>query len=79
MRFQEIILEIDRERDSQELEYGGHGHDRDYSVNDWIALITKHAGKAACVSPYYEEGKEIYRRQMIRVAALACAALEALD
>lgn len=71
MNRQEIFAEVNAERVLQDAKWGGHQHDQSHSPNDWIAYITKHAGKAA-------DG-DSFRDQMIKVAALAIAAIESID
>lgn len=66
-----IYKTLNAERDAQDAEWGGQQHDQDHTPNDWIAYITKHAGKAA--------GGNDFRAQMVKVAALAVAAIEAHD
>lgn len=70
---QAIYNEIRDERDKQDKEWGGPIHDDDHTVNDFIAFITKHAGKAV------DGSVQDQRHQMIRVAATAVAVVEKLD
>lgn len=72
MRLQHIIGDIQDERARQDKQWGGANHDATHTFDEWIALIAKAAGKAAC-----ETDPHLFRRQMIKVAALAVAALEA--
>lgn len=69
----DLYDEIRDERSRQDVKWGGSEHDDDHSVNDFIAYIVKHAGRAV------EEPKNVQRRQMIRVAALAVAVIEKID
>lgn len=70
-----IFLEIECERSDQDSKWGGYSHDDKHGSHDWIAYIVKHTGKSI-QSPWNEN---IFRKQMIRVAALAVAAVEWLD
>lgn len=65
-----IYDEIQQERDLQDLKWGGPIHDDKHSSHDWIAYLVKHVGEAVRW-PFALDG---FRRQMIRVAALAVAA-----
>ena len=70
-----ILSEIVNERANQDDEWGGPDQDDQRTSWDWIAYLTKHAGKAV----RYPFDLEIFRRQMVRVAALAVAAIEWAD
>lgn len=62
--------EIGVERAKQDLQWGGPEHDATHSRLDWISLIAAQLEKAALP---HEEFKE----RMVKVAALAVAAMEA--
>lgn len=64
--FEEIVLE----RERQDAEWGGPPHDDSHEATDWIAYLAKHLGRAVTLEP------EVFRRQMVIVAALAVAAVE---
>lgn len=70
-----ILDEIRRERDRQDEQYGGASHDDMHTIFDWVALITKHTGRAALDLPTDSR----FRYQMVRVGALAVAAIEWFD
>jgi hypothetical protein len=70
-----IFHEISKKRDMQEKKYGGVSHDVYHNENDWIAFIAKQLGKAVT---YHTDGPK-FRDQMLHVAALAVAAVEAFD
>lgn len=69
----QIFGEINDERNHQDAKWGGPDHDDDHSLNDFVAYITLHAGKAVDVEVHEQ------REQMIKVAALATAVVEKLD
>ena len=71
--FTTVYDEISDERQRQDTEHGGAEHDDDHSINDFIAFIAKHAGRAVDA-----ESHEV-RRHMIRVGALAVAVIEKID
>lgn len=66
----QIIAEIADERGRQDKKWGGPQRDDGHLETDWIEYISEHAHRA-------ERG--IFRKQMIRVAALAIAAIESHD
>ncbi len=66
-----IFEDVLEERKIQDDEWGGPNHDDIHSSHDWVAFITKHLGKAV-MWPFNGAG---FRRQMVRVAALAVAAI----
>lgn len=70
-----IYDEIREEREAQDKKHGGPENDDKYNSNDWVAFIAKHAGQAMR-RPW---NRKVFRRQMIRVAALAVAAVEWCD
>jgi hypothetical protein len=53
--------------------------DMDNTRNDWIAFITCYAGKAADRVFQNDNSAENFRARMLNVAALAMAAVEAVD
>jgi len=67
-----IYAEVDAERQAQDDKWGGEGHDDSHSSHDWLAFLTKHVGRAV----KYPWDPRAFRAQMIRVAALAVAAVE---
>lgn len=72
---QDIYAEIDQERTAQDAEWGGVQHDDTHSAGDWLTFLRKHwtlANNETAVGPGF-------RRQMIRVAALAVATVEWFD
>lgn len=77
MMRQAIFDEINAERVTQDSQWGGPSHDDGHTLNEWIAIIVRHVGLAA--SDGGDEVAKRFRRQMIRVAALAVAAVESLD
>jgi hypothetical protein len=69
-----ILAEIAAERAAQDEKHGGIEHDQERSPTDWVRLIAQHAGYG--ISPFTAAR---FRAQMVRVAALAVAAIEVLD
>lgn len=67
--------EIQLERTRQDVKWGGADHDDQHNWHDWVAYLVRHTGKAV-VWPF---DLGTFRRQMVRVAALAVAAIEWAD
>jgi hypothetical protein len=72
---QKVFEEIDAERSVQDSKYGGPDHDDTLGSYDWIAFVARHLGLA--VSRPWDAA--VFRSQMVRVAALAVAAIEWVD
>ena len=71
---QSILLAIHAERQRQDLKWGGPRHDDEHSRRDWIAFIVEQAADAStAVWP------ADYRIAMVKVAAVAVAAIESND
>lgn len=70
-----VLIEVFHERRRQDLRWGGPEHDDGHGPHDWIAYIMRHAGRAVM----WPWDRSTFRRQMIRVAALAVAAVEWCD
>jgi hypothetical protein len=71
-----ILSEILEERILQASRFSAE-HDSCHACTDWVSLLCRHLGLA--VDDEAEVTMWRYRRQLIRVAATALAALEALD
>ena len=76
-----ILLEIDAERKSQDWQWGGPRHDDYHSMSDWAHFIQYQLEMA--VLDASESGREqnwtMWRYRLIKVAALAAAAIESGD
>jgi hypothetical protein len=73
-----IYAEIETERQAQDALWGGPAHDDAHPEAEWIALLTRHLGLAVEDGPGRADPAR-WRRQMLRVAALAVAVLESAD
>ena len=69
-----ILQDISEERDDQDHTWGGPANDDNHTGYDWVALITKQLGRA--VDAAFERNAPDYCFAMVRVAALAVAAIE---
>lgn len=81
-RTSSVLGEIANERQRQrEVAHGGDtdAFDQTNSCNDWVAYISAYAGRAAHKVPRNENADCHFRDMMLRVAALAVAAIEACD
>jgi hypothetical protein len=67
-----VLADISAEREAQDAKWGGSDHDDDHADSDWLCYIRKHAARA-------EESHAVFRQQMVRIAALAVAAIESFD
>lgn len=77
MSRQILYAELETERCCQDFKHGGPGNDDRLSEADWIAIACRQLGLAA--NDRAEDSPERFRRQMVRLAALAVAAVEAND
>lgn len=67
-----VMNEIQNERVAQRLEYGQAGDDT-LEPAEWVARLAKHVGRAVTLDP------AVFRRQLVRVAAICVAATESFD
>lgn len=74
MTKKQILAEILEERHKQDVQWGGPAHDRQHSMQDWVAFIDRQLFSADVADNY-----ELYRQRMIKIAALSLATIEALD
>jgi hypothetical protein len=70
-----IFEQIELERQEQDAKWGGSKHDDAHTNHDWVAFIIRHLGRAV-IWPF---SWHTFRFQMVRVAALAVAAIEWVD
>lgn len=68
----EVLHDVFVERSRQIIKYGGADHDDRHTMDEWRELITGHCGRVPLT-------RQDDRRLLIEVAALAVAAVEALD
>ncbi|KKN26490.1 hypothetical protein LCGC14_0874060 [marine sediment metagenome] len=74
-----ILAEIEAERIYQDEKWGGPEHDDQHEPNDWIAFITCWNGKAFNCCEKHPIDSRTFRFNMVKVAALAVAAMESVD
>ncbi len=74
-----ILADISKERESQDHRWG-HEFDDKNTANDWSAYITRYNGNASFCTTYGQPfDGTAWRQQMVKVAALAVAAIESFD
>lgn len=73
-----IFDQLTLEREAQDIEWGGPAHDDKHSVDDWGVILLRHLGLAMNKSTGGPPSI-VYRRQLIRVAAVCVAAIESYD
>jgi len=71
-----ILSEINAERCRQDAKWGGPSHDDEHDQDDWSRFIDAHLRKA---TPGFQLDRALFRKQMVRVASLAVAAIEWVD
>ena len=71
-----VIATVQSERLRQREDWGDR-HDDGHSAGDWTRFLVRHLGRAE--QAIEDRDAATYRRQMVRVAALAVAAVEAHD
>ena len=89
-----LYHEIERERERQDTQCGGPGHDDDLEWDDWTDFISKQVRKLTERKPSIDLGESIenyrarvlwvgeqaeFRERMVKIAALAVAAIESYD
>lgn len=74
----QILKEIVDERANQDLEWGGPDNDELHLQSEWICFVVRQLGKASYAAHELADDAD-YRSRMVKVGALACAAIEAYD
>jgi len=69
-----IMNDIQAEREYQDRQWGGEDNDDDNTLNDWTNFLFRYTSNAIHAPSEAEQ-----RRQLIKVAALAVAAVESFD
>jgi hypothetical protein len=74
-----IMSEIRAERERQDQIHGGPAHDDANDEADWVLFIRNHAREAEAEFSHSKKGLADYRRRLVQTAALAVAAIQALE
>lgn len=76
----DALSDVAAERKRQDEKWGGPEHDDRKSPNDFVQHVQDYAGWARVMAGMGgTEGANKYRKRMVQVAALAVAAVEAMD
>lgn len=75
----QIFQEIAAERERQDFQWGGEGHDDTHDERDWLLYIRKQMARAWRAAPFTGVLMTDYRSRLVKIAALAVAALESFD
>jgi hypothetical protein len=77
---EQVSADIMAERLRQDVQWGGAAHDDTHSSDDWLRFIVKQLHRAADLSAGIEPAiPDAYREKLVKIGALAHAALEAHD
>lgn len=81
MSLRQILDVIAAERGYQMTRWGNKADDTLNSPNDWVAYISHHATRwfNGGFAPYDADTVAEFRKQMVKVATLAVAAIESVD
>lgn len=79
MTREHIFRLIDQEREYQKRRWGCQYDDSKWGANDWVAFITKYSARALDTTADGSIVFDDFSPAMIKVAALAVAALEAVS
>lgn len=74
-----VLAEIGTERARQDEKWGGASHDDDHDLTYWAGTISARAGQVDVMEPSTPEEALEARRLFVEAAALAVAAIEAID
>ena len=74
-RWTKIIGDIARERDRQDLQWGGAAHDDEHIPYDWQGFIEKQCRRLCSGAIPAND----YREHLVKIAAIAVAAIESYD
>lgn len=77
-----VILQILEERTAQDSKWGGPDRDDEHTRRQWIGFIEDHAKRARKATPLANARRgdlAEYRQQLVEIAAIAVAAIEAHD
>lgn len=78
-----IVLDIFAERDRQDAQWGGPDHDDSHQAREWLGYVEHQldAARNEALDDDYVNlvDPEHYRQRLVKIAALAVAAIESLD
>lgn len=80
---EEILQEIREERKHQDAKWGGPAHDDEHSMYVWVGFISYYLGQSlsSAIKEYgsVKHRYQIFRYHMVKVAAIAVAAVQSID
>lgn len=78
-----IVVDVMAERDRQDKQWGGPGHDDTHSGDEWLGYIAQQLAKAHHETMSDDATQVVdpegYRQRLVKAAALAFAAIESHD
>lgn len=76
----EIFADIHDEREYQVAKWGDKFDDQN-TINDWVTYLSMYAAQGATINlvSTMDEATERFRQSMVKVAAIAVAALETIE
>ena len=75
----QVLTDITEERIRQSEEWGGAAHDDSHGPHDWVGYIGKQNQVAFAAFVGKNNDAKEWRSRMVKVAALAIAAIESYD
>lgn len=80
---EKIVVDVMAERDRQDLQWGGPGHDDTHSGDQWLGYIAHQLARAHHETMSDDATQVVdpegYRQRLVKAAALAFAAIESHD
>lgn len=73
-----VLQDIVAERNAQDVQWGGPAHDDRHAPEEWLEYIEKQLDYANALIGMSESDPE-YRERLVKIAACAIAAIQALD
>ncbi len=79
-RVQQMVLtDVVERRIYQDEKWGGEAHDDKHSIRDWVTYLVAYLGRIVSRENKWGADSPLARKLFIDVAALAVAAVEAID
>ena len=73
------LADVIAERPRQDTKWGGPAHDDRHRPIDWLNFITKQVQRAKSFDEGLYRVRHTYRQRLVKIGALAVAALESFD
>lgn len=75
----DVYVDIRAERERQDMQWGGPEHDDEHAPADWLHFIDKQSTEGFLDDELGEQEPGSYRMRLVKIAALAVAAIESHD